>query len=117
MRSKRGPNCISAGLASILTWGLALPLFSIALSFFTSGLSLFLLLLYPVVWARIAWCRRRHGGSAKDSHVYATFCVLGKAAEATGILRFVWSRLILRRQGQIIEYKQATFANDSASSG
>jgi GT2 family glycosyltransferase len=86
-------------------WGLLLPLAALLPAYWTGGLSLLLLLGYPVLAARIYRGRRRRGAGRADAAWYALFCVLGKFAHAAGQLLFHWRRL-RGRPGLLIEYKQ-----------
>jgi cellulose synthase/poly-beta-1,6-N-acetylglucosamine synthase-like glycosyltransferase len=89
---------------SIVAWGMAVPLSALAAAPFTHGLSLLLLLGYPVLGARILVRRLARGDALRDAGPYALFCVVGKFPEALGVARFGWNRLRGRRGG-IIEYK------------
>lgn len=77
-----------------LAWGLALPL-AILLLALVDRAFLALALVYPLQFMRLA---RRMGPRA------AGFSVLGKFAEANGVLRYRLNRL-RARQSRIIEYK------------
>lgn len=85
-------------------WGLLVPLAALSAAWFTFGLSLLLLLGYPVLAWRIYRYRRRHGDAAALAGKYALFCVLGKFAQVVGQLRYHRHRL-LARQSTLIEYK------------
>jgi len=87
-------------------WGLLLPFLALALVWWTWGLSLLLLLAYPVLALRVYRGRRRHGDSPGAAALYARFCVLGKFAHMLGQLRYHQHRL-LGGQSNLIEYKQA----------
>lgn len=78
-----------------LFWGLALPMVAVVGALALHPGALALLLLWPLQVVRL-WPRM--GGEA------AVFTVLGKLAEAQGVLQFHWGRLMRRRAG-IIEYK------------
>ncbi len=83
-------------------WGLALPIVAIAAGPLTSGLSLALLLLYPLNTARIVnRLSRQH--EARPWTV-ATFLMLAKFPEALGWLRYQTGRLTGKRS-KLIEYK------------
>lgn len=86
----------------IVVWGIFLPLFAIAMTPVTKGLSLLLLLAYPLNAIRIARRLRREGASRPWT--LATFLVLGRLPEGIGWLRFHWGRLTGRRSA-IIEHK------------
>jgi GT2 family glycosyltransferase len=89
---------------SILFWGLFLPIIAIALALPTEGMSLLLLLAYPLLALRILRHEMREGRPMRDAALYAGFCVLGKFPQAFGQLRFVMG-LLLRKRGGLIEYK------------
>ncbi len=88
-------------------WGLLIPLFAAAAAWPTYGLSLAVLLLYPL-WAwRIARGRRRdYGDKGSDALWYGLFCMIGKGPMALGQLRFLRDQCLGRR-AKLIEYKGA----------
>jgi GT2 family glycosyltransferase len=88
---------------SVLFWGLGLPLAACLPAASTHGASLLLLLGYGVLAWRVFRHRRRCGDAPADARLYAAFNVLGKFAEAVGLLRFWWNRGLGRYS--IIEYK------------
>jgi GT2 family glycosyltransferase len=92
-------------VVSVVAWGAALPAAILGLAWPTRGLSLGLLGLYGILWLRIAAARGRRGDAPGDARLYATFCVVGKFAELLGIGLFVIRRVVLRREGRLIEYK------------
>ena len=79
---------------------------ALAAAWWTWGLSLLLLLGYPLLAWRVYRGRRRRGDSSRAAAVYARFCVLGKFPHAEGQLRYHCRRL-LARPSTLIEYKQA----------
>jgi len=83
-------------------WGLVLPILAVAASPFTKGLSLALLLLYPLNLARIA--RRLSRAGEPRPWTVATFLVLSKFPEGQGWLRYQTGRLTGSRS-KLIEYK------------
>jgi GT2 family glycosyltransferase len=83
-------------------WGLALPVLAIAGIPFTKGLSLTLLLLYPLNIVRIAKRLAKEG--EPRPWTVATFLVLGKLPEGLGWLRYQIGRLT-GRSSRLIEYK------------
>jgi GT2 family glycosyltransferase len=85
-----------------MLWAFVLPATALGLSGFTSGLSLALLLLYPLNVARIAMRLRRDG--EPRPHTVATFLMLSKFPEAQGWLRYQTGHLTGKR-AKIIEYK------------
>ena len=88
---------------SVLVWGMGLPLLIAALAPMTHGSSLLLAGGYFVLGRRIARYRRAQGDSPADARLYARFVVLGKFAEAVGLLKFHLNRIVGRFR--IIEYK------------
>jgi hypothetical protein len=88
---------------SVLVWGLALPATMLALAPATHGLSLLLAGGYVVLGQRIARYRRGLGDSNAEARLYARFVVIGKFAEAWGLLRFYVNNMAGRFR--VIEYK------------
>lgn len=89
---------------SIWLWGLLLPLLALGMAWPTHGLSLLLLLAYPLVTYRIYRYMQQRGLKAKDSALYALFCMLGKFPQLQGQLQFHVGRLLGRRSS-LVEYK------------
>lgn len=83
-------------------WGLVLPIIALGFSPFASGLSVGLLLLYPLNVARIAMRLSREG--ERRPWTVATFLMLAKLPEALGWLRYHTGRLTGNRS-KLIEYK------------
>ncbi len=81
-------------LMSILAWGFVIPAVALDAAFFTDGLSLLLLTLYPLQWLRIMRKRRAAGASARDGALYATFTLLAKSAGALGVARYFGRRIM-----------------------
>ena len=95
-------------------WGLVVPLLSLALLWPSHGLSLLLLVVYPLLAVRIYQGRRRHGDSPAKSRLFAGFITLSKLPQVLGQLKY-WR---LRWQGQtpqLIEYKAASPSASSPS--
>jgi len=88
---------------SVLVWGLALPATMLALAPATHGLSFLLAGGYALLGHRIARYRRRLGDSGAEARLYARFVVIGKFAEAWGLLKFYVNNMAGRFR--IIEYK------------
>ncbi len=88
---------------SVLFWGLCLPVAILVLLPVTRGLSLLLLAAYCVLGWRIHAYRRSTGDTVSEAWLYARFTVLGKFAEAWGLLKFT----ARRRRGvyTIIEHR------------
>lgn len=94
-------------LRSIAFWAFGMPVAAVAAIVPTYGASLLLALVaYGLQYVRVKAHRQTLGESFSDASLYARFVLIGKFAQAIGIVRFYWSRL--NRQGaQIIEYKTA----------
>jgi GT2 family glycosyltransferase len=90
----------------IIAWSLVLPLVILTLVYPTRGMSLLLLLAYPLQIFRIARRAKRNGLSPHDAWAYAVACVVGKFANGLGLLRYALGRLGGRRTS-LIEYKSA----------
>ena len=88
-------------VASILLWGLTLPVVAVAAAVVTQGLGALLLLLYAVLWWRVRRWRLGQGDAPRRAGIYAAFMVLGKFAEAYGVLRF----LVVRARGGTSRYQ------------
>lgn len=99
-------------LASILLWGLALPLsvliISAASALVAPSIALMLLiawvLTYFVQFLRISWRKQRSGQPWRFATTYAALLLIGKFAETSGVLKCWSANLFDRRQG-LIEYK------------
>ncbi len=87
-------------------WGVAVPVVAVSPAYWTFGVSLALLLGYPLLFAKIARSRRRRGDGLKSALQYAWFCVLSKFPQAWGQGVYVKNRLF-RRRSRLIEYKAA----------
>ena len=86
---------------SALAWGLGLPLLLLLVVALAGPVALAGFLLYPIQWLRLFAKGRgtRHGCA-----ISATFLILGKFAEANGVVRYHVQRL-LRTTPSLIEYK------------
>lgn len=89
---------------SIWLWGLLIPLLAFAIAWSTYGLSLLLLVGYPILGVRIFIKTSRRNISYKHAALYAFSCVLGKFAQVQGAMGFLRKQL-LRNQSMLIEYK------------
>jgi len=91
--------------ASILFWTVLLPLMVILSMPVAPWLAMLLMLGYPILWVKMFVQRiAKYQSGASDSVRYATFVLIGKFAQLSGIYEFV--RLRLRSQtATIIEYK------------
>lgn len=90
---------------SIWLWGLFIPLAALFMAWPTHGLSLLLLLFYPLQFVRTFLNLRRQNLSSKNAALYALSCTVGKFAQLVGALSFLGTRL-LGTQSKLIEYKQ-----------
>lgn len=84
-------------------WGIGLPMFIAITAVRSHGISLLLLGGYPLLALRVYHHRRRRGDTPADARLYSVFIILGRFAEAIGLLKFYWNRM--RRRYRIIEYK------------
>lgn len=85
-------------------WGLIIPIFALGFAWHTYGLSLLLLLAYPVLAYRVWRYARARRLTRADARLYALFCVLIKFPQSVGQLKFYKDRLLGRRS-TLIEYK------------
>lgn len=90
---------------SIWFWGLFIPLLALGMAWSTHGLSLLLLLGYPLQFIRTFLNLRRQNLSSKNAALYALSCTVDKFAQVEGALRFLRTRL-LGTKSTLIEYKQ-----------
>lgn len=85
-------------------WGVGLPIGAIALGPFTQGITLLLLLSYfPLGW-KIYRYRQQRGDGAKQSLIYAVFCVISKIPQAIGQGQY-WISRWRQEPATLIEYK------------
>ncbi|WP_088241542.1 glycosyltransferase family 2 protein [Calothrix rhizosoleniae] len=89
---------------SIWLLGLILPLLSLATAWSTSGLSLLLFTVYPVIVYRSYCDSLQKGFDTQDAVIYALFCVLSKFPGVQGQIKFHLDRL-LGRGINLVEYK------------
>jgi len=93
---------------SIMFWGVILPAPGFAGAWWTWGVSVLIAAgLYGVLWLRVRRACRSRTANGREARLYATFCVLAKFAEMTGVAASWWNR-VRGRQGTIIEYKEAS---------
>jgi len=98
----------------IVFWGIVLPVVAVALAWPTRGLSLLLIGGYGVLcWRTLGHARRRGLGPA-DARLYAKHMVIGKFAEAQGLITF-WRSRLLGRRTRLIEYKTTTPVTPAAT--
>lgn len=92
-------HCV-ADVRRVLTWGLAVPMVTLAGAFLLGPWALALLIVYPLRVLRMAL----RGGGKRIDWERAGLVVLGQVAEATGVTEFHLRRLMGRPRG-LIEYK------------
>ncbi|KAM3097698.1 glycosyltransferase family 2 protein [Phormidesmis sp. 146-12] len=90
---------------SIVFWGLGLPIVALGMVGMTQGFSLLLLIGYLVLFSRIFVHQRQKNVCSRHALLYASFCVLGKFAQAGGAIKFLGSRW-LGAPTKLIEYRQ-----------
>lgn len=88
---------------STLFWGIALPLVVLLMALPTRGGSLYLLAAYLMLGFRVWRYRTSLGDGSRDAFVYATFIVIGKIANAVGLVKFFLTKFA--RGCEINEYK------------
>lgn len=88
---------------STLFWGIVLPLVIALSAWQAPALAALLLAGYLVLGLRVWRHRRRVGDGARDAALYAGSIVIGKFANAWGLLKFFVNKL--NRRYEIIEYK------------
>ena len=88
---------------STLFWGIALPLGIVLGALVSGGASLWLLSAYPLLGIRVWRHRLSAGDEARDAALYALFVVIGKFANAVGLLKFFINKSAGRYP--LIEYK------------
>lgn len=105
-RHLHGPQWYNLkAVVSILAWGLLLPAAALVLALFTRGLGALLLVAYGLLWYRIRAWRLAQGDERGAAGTYARYMVLGKFAEAGGVLRWLAGRLTGRR-ARNVDYKE-----------
>lgn len=77
---------------SIFFWGALVPFAAVGTAWYTSGLSLALIGLYAVLWARVRSERLDRGDSREDASLYAVACVVAKFAQMIGLAQVAWNR-------------------------
>jgi glycosyltransferase involved in cell wall biosynthesis len=87
-----------------LFWGALFPIVVVVFAIPTHGLSLFLLLRYPIGISRTIQSTRKRGFSWDQSVPWGISCGLSAFPEVMGMLQFYWNQL-RQSQHQIIEYK------------
>ncbi|NEN95680.1 MAG: glycosyltransferase family 2 protein, partial [Moorea sp. SIO3I7] len=95
---------------SIWFWGLLLPLLVFAIAWLTHGLSLLLLLGYPLMTYRIYRHKSQTGFSSTDALLYSLSCMIGKFPQVQGQIQFHLNRLLGQRSN-LVEYKTVLNSN------
>lgn len=103
MQARRPDPRALRNVMSIVFWGGALPAAAGLLAVPTHGFSLFALLLYAALFARIARAGSRRGLTSPDARLYAVACIAEKPLYLIGIGRFLWNRLVRGRSTPLIE--------------
>jgi GT2 family glycosyltransferase len=93
----------------IWLWGVAIPTLALLAAYWTRGVSLLLLGLYPLLALRIYRYGRRRGWRSVEALTYAAFTVLAKFPGLLGMLQFHRARLLGHRP-VLIEYKEQAHA-------
>ena len=92
---------------SIWFWGFIVPFLAFVPYWFTSGFSLLLLSVYPLLAYKIYRSQIKQGIDAESARLYALFCLIGKFAQVRGQIQFHFGRL--RGKGSsLIEYKNVS---------
>ena len=101
-------------LLRIFFWGIAMPVAAVGavvgiMLKYVAGITVLapVLMLYIFQFSRLLWRSRKGGYSWPDASKVAGLTLLGKLAEARGILKFA-RRKIFRTASRIIEYKSPT---------
>lgn len=88
-------------------WGALVPLLSLGLAWPTSGLSLLMVLAYPLLAWRIYSYRRSYGDLPAQARLYGFFCMISKFPQLLGQLKYSLTRW-QGKQATLIEYKTST---------
>jgi glycosyltransferase involved in cell wall biosynthesis len=91
-------------VASVLAYGVFVPLAVLLTALSTSGKGLALLLIYFVLYFRVKRDRVLKGEGPDEAGLYARFCVIAKFAHLVGMGQYAKNR-VLGRRAAIIEYK------------
>ena len=89
---------------SIWLWGVIVPALALIAAWPTRGISLLLLLYFPLKALLVAVRKRRVGNPWSRSLFYGYFCLLGKFPQAWGQIQFLRSRSSGKSR-TVIEYK------------
>lgn len=86
-------------------WGLVVPCLALGGAWFTYGLSLLLLVVYPILAGRIYRFRREaYQDSPSHAALYAMFCTVSKLPQAIGQISY-WVNRWRGKSATLIEYK------------
>lgn len=85
-------------------WGLGVPLLALMGAAFTGGLSLVLLVLYPLSLYRTRNGLIRSGAQPRHASLHGAFLTLSKFPNLVGMVKFYWKKATNRAIG-IVEYK------------
>ena len=85
-------------------WGATVPALAVGLAWPTHGLSLLLLLGYPVLGWKIYKYRYSQGDEARNARLYAFFCTISKLPQVLGQSRY-WINRWRNKPATLIEYK------------
>lgn len=92
-------------LRSIVFWGMLAPLTAALTAWPSSGATVLLLIVgYMRLYTNIRDSKQRSGERSEDARIYGRFVVLGKFAQAQGVLKY-WLNRVVRRKSTVIEYK------------
>jgi len=90
---------------SIWLWALVIPSLAILLAWSIHGLSVLLLLGYPMLMLRIVVRKRRTGLARRHAILYAGSCILGKFPQLLGQIKFLYT-ILSGQQAKLIEHKR-----------
>jgi GT2 family glycosyltransferase len=100
---------------SALFWGLLVPLLALGLAWPTWGLSLGLLVGYPLLYQRTRqYYATERGWPLEEARLYAAWVVLAKFPQASGVLRYGLGRIFGKPQ-RVIDYKGAKLAETASA--
>lgn len=94
------------------TWGLILPILTLALAWPTFGLSLLLWIGYPILMWKVSRYRQSCGDLPSHARLYSFWCVVGKLPEAIGQVKY-WLTRWQNQEAKLIEYKKPTAVSGS----
>ncbi len=90
---------------SICFWGIFLPIIATLLAGVTSSVSLLILLvIYIIQFVRIRKYRFKLGDTKEVSTRYGFLIIVGKFAQAIGVIQAIY-RYLFRRRAKLVEYK------------